>query len=149
MIKCLYKKEKHNINLLIDDFENQEVYRMVRDYDETAAIVSERVVVCITAQHNSERLIDKAAALADGGAVQALVASDHLAMEDKVSGRRTDAALLQPGRVVVGGEKADFHAVRLVCHRKSDLRGNCAYLFLCISSQRHSGSGKLFLSQAI
>ena len=38
---------------------------MVRDYDETAAIVSERVVVCITAQHNSERLIDKAAALAD------------------------------------------------------------------------------------
>lgn len=38
---------------------------MVRDYDETAAIVSERVVVCITAQHNSERLIDEAAALAD------------------------------------------------------------------------------------
>lgn len=38
---------------------------MVRDYDESAAVDSLRVAVCITAQHNSERLIDEAAKCAD------------------------------------------------------------------------------------
>ena len=38
---------------------------MVRDYDESAPIGTLRVAVCITAQHNSQRLIDTAAEYAD------------------------------------------------------------------------------------
>lgn len=38
---------------------------MVRDYDSSAPIGTERVIVCITAQSNSERLIDAAAKIAD------------------------------------------------------------------------------------
>ena len=38
---------------------------VVRDYDESAPIWISRVAVCITAQHNSQRLIDEAARYAD------------------------------------------------------------------------------------
>lgn len=38
---------------------------MVRDYDASAPVGTNKVVVCITAQNNSERLIDTAAELAD------------------------------------------------------------------------------------
>lgn len=38
---------------------------MVRDYDESAPVGVLRVAVCITAQHNSQRLIDEAAGYAD------------------------------------------------------------------------------------
>lgn len=38
---------------------------MVRDYDSSAPVGTNRVLVCITAQSNSERLIDAAAEIAD------------------------------------------------------------------------------------
>ncbi len=38
---------------------------MVRDYDEAAPVGTNKVVVCITAQQNSERLINEASAEAD------------------------------------------------------------------------------------
>ena len=38
---------------------------MVRDFDASAPVGTNKVVACITAQYNSERLIDTAAEVAD------------------------------------------------------------------------------------
>ena len=102
------------------------------------------VIRCADAGDVDLAPVDKPrAALAYGVAVYALVPPDDLAAEDEISRRRQLRSARYPADIVLVGDEAYLHAVRLVRDRQAEFLGQRAHLLFLEAAEREHRAAHL------